>query len=110
MNRQVIRTLAKGKLTPQELTNLLHEEGLIATGMAVDGLSTAFAMVLHDSKTPKVNDVALIRILKDVDDLFKAIVEDRITVEDLQETLFEETGIVVQSANGTPTRNKAKKM
>ena len=106
MNRHLTRTIAKVKLSPKELTSVLHEEGLIATGMAVDGLSTAFAMVLHDNKTPKLSNKAIKRILIAVDAVFGSITEGRITVEDLKETLFDETGIAIQNANAAPTQNK----
>jgi hypothetical protein len=94
VNRKERRSLVKGGITAEGIKQLTQQEGIYATRYAVHGYSVAFATVLRDKL--HFGNTKLIQTIKQVEDLFDSINSGYLSIEDLEQTLSEEAGIVIR--------------
>jgi|WetSurMetagenome_2_1015567.scaffolds.fasta_scaffold601612_2 hypothetical protein len=94
MNRSERRRLVKNGVTAKDLLNLQHTEGMYAVKQTVHDYSVAVASILHDKLG--FGTTRLECTLTDISELFDGINKGYVSIEDLEKTLKEETGVVMQ--------------
>lgn len=94
MNRAERRRIAKSRVSAKDLLNIQRTEGLKAVNLTVHDFSVAVAMTLHDKLG--FGTMRLSKTLNDISELFDSINKGYASIEDLEQTLKEETGVVIQ--------------
>lgn len=79
-----------------ERRRLNKEDASVLKGIdyATKALFASFAMVLHDKWG--WGHVRIRRLLEQVDDMFESIDKEYVTIEDLKQTILDETGIKLE--------------
>jgi hypothetical protein len=94
MNRAERRRIAKSRVSAKDLLNIQRTEGLKAVNLTVHDFSVAVAATLHDKLG--FGTMRLSKTLNDISELFDSINKGYVSIEDLEQTLKEETGVVIQ--------------
>jgi hypothetical protein len=94
MNRSERRRLAKKGVTAKDLLNIQRAEGLRAVNLTVHDYSVAVAATLHDKLG--FGTMRLSKTLNDISELFDGINKGYVSIEDLEQELKDETGVVIQ--------------
>lgn len=93
MNRAERRKRAKQGVTHKDLKLIQNEVQHQAIKESVRIYSTAVAMVLRDKLG--FGKVRMERTLVDIQELFDAMTEGYVSVEDIQKTLYEECDVLI---------------